>query len=320
MAKKARANDQGPPGNTASKKAGMPNKAPISRPSNNSQLSDVGKVLSRRELAGLSKGGNDPLAIMSQALKQGVGLGAGVVNNFGKPNGLGSYVYQGTPSNLDPLRGLSLGRGTAYYGASQYNTPSRSDRDGYTPGSTTYNPIVLPRGTAPGGGGNNNGNGNGGKNANDPYQELRDQIDAAKQTISDLQSQPVDPYAGITSILSATQQTMAEQAQMQANFLENLMIQQQTNFETQMGFAQQQQATMQAQSLEAQRQAEAVANAYVPSLEPTAASPTFGDARNNNRSSAMNTLSNLSILTGMGVSGGVTAVPAASPLAGLQIA
>lgn len=227
-----------------------------------------------------------------------------------------------------------------------------------TPATTTYTPIVLPRSAAPGtaGGGSNglsyngkplqdgityqlndagtkvvgvangNGSGNGNGNANDPYQDLRDQIDAAKQQILDLQNQQPAPYPDISQLLAdqqasaaAQQQSFAAQAAQQQKALQDLMIQQQQAYETQMADARAQQERMAAQAAEAQRQALAMANAYVPGLEPSATAPALGDSRNRGRSSAANTLSNLSILTGMGLSGGVTAT-AAAPLAGLQIA
>lgn len=152
-----------------------------------------------------------------------------------------------------------------------------------------------------------------------PESVLNDYINQAQQTIADIAGKDVeaasDPLAGIQSAI--TEQSSAYQKQVAS--LQEMMIQQQTAYQQQMAEAQRQQTAMAAQAAEAQRQAMAVANAYVPSLEPSAAAPALGDARDMTRSSAANTLSNLSILTGMGISGGVTASPAA-PLAGLQIA
>lgn len=290
----------------------------------------AGNVLSQSEVKSIAKAkGITPTQVISKAIDKGIGIGSKVVTNYNTPGGLGNYVYSGTPSNLKPLKNLSIPKGTAYYGSSTTSTPStRNVNSGYSPGSTTYNPIVLPRNTAPAGGGNNNKNGGGNNNDNDPYQDLRDQIDTAQQTINDLQNQQVDPYPEIADLLAeqqaaaaAQQEALAAQAAQQQQALQDLMIQQQQAYDTQMAEARRQQEAMAAQAAEAQRQAMAVANAYVPGLEPTAAAPALGDARNMTRSSATNTLSNLSILTGMGVSGGVTATPAAaSPLAGLQIA
>lgn len=109
--------------------------------------------------------------------------------------------------------------------------------------------------------------------------------------------------------------------------LESLMIQQQQEqqraYEAQMAEARRQQEALAAQAAEAQRQALAAQNAYVPGLEPTAGANNPGGPGQATRKAANNTLSNLAIITGMGLSGGVTATPAGSalaPLAGLQIA
>ena len=314
----------------------------MAKKKNNKKLSkavkNVGSVLSKSEAKQVAKQtGKTTAQVMAKAQSKGVGLGSALVNQYNsKPQQPARSTAQiKAVAALKPLAGLQMSSGTAYYGSSTTNTPASSQNKGSgygvvtTPSSTTYNPIVLPRNTATGGnnsgGGNNNG---GGGNGDDPYQDLRDQIDTAQQTINDLKNQPVDPYPDITDLLAeqqaataAQQEAMAAQAAQQQQALQDLMIQQQQAYETQMADARRQQEAMAAQAAEAQRQAMAVANAYVPGLEPTAAAPALGDARNMSRSSATNTLSNLSILTGMGVSGGVTATPAtASPLAGLQIA
>jgi len=348
--KKQQANDRGPAGNTASKTSTMSvaaaQKAQASGNSGgsfSSAVRNVGPVLSKKEATSIAENTGKTVAqVMAKAQEKGVGIGAGVVNAFNNGNlgvnssltaSLGGY-NQGKASDsraLAPLQGLQLGKGTAYYGYSTTTTPGTSaskwNGNNSTPATTTYNPIVLPRNTAvAGGSGNTNNQGGGNGNANDPYQDLRDQIAAAQQTITDLQNQQADPYPELTELLAgqqaaaaAQQQAMQEQATQQQKALQDLMIQQQQAYDTQMAQARMQQERMAAQAAEAQRQAMAVANAYVPGLEPSASSPALGDSRNMTRSSAANTLSNLSILTGMGVSGGVTATPAA-PLAGLQIA
>lgn len=321
---------------------------------------NVGPVMSKSEAKQVAKAtGKSVEQVTAKATKVGVGLGSALVNQISK-----------SPTAPAPLQNLTLNKGTAYYGSSTTTTPSSQTRSvnggmSYTPASTTYNPIVLPRKTAPAGGGNNSNQPSGGNNnANDPYQDLRGQIDAAQQTINDLQSRPVDPYPQITTLLaeqqaaaaaqqeamqaqaaqqqqfyeaqlaaanaqqqamqteaSQRQQALEAQAAQQQQALQELMIQQQQAYDTQMAEARRQQEAMAAQAAEAQRQATAVANAYVPGLEPTAAAPVLGDARSMTRSSATNTLSNLSILTGLGISGGVTASSTASnPLSGLQIA
>jgi hypothetical protein len=300
-------------------------------------IRDVGPVVSRSEAQQVAKAtGKSVEQVVAKAADAGIGVGAALANQVSKAVSSPMAVLSVPTKTLEalaPLQNLQLNKGTAYYGYSTTEVPASSVNagSGYgvisTPGSTTYNPIVLPRNTAvAGGSGNTNNQGGGNENANDPYQDLRDQIAAAQQTITDLQNQQADPYPELTELLAgqqaaaaAQQQAMQEQATQQQKALQDLMIQQQQAYDTQMAEARVQQERMAAQAAEAQRQAMAVANAYVPGLEPSASAPALGDSRNMTRSSAANTLSNLSILTGMGLSGGVTATPAAL-LAGLQIA
>jgi len=305
------------------------------QPTLSQAVRNVGPVISQSEANRVAQAtGRSVEQVVAKAVNAGVGVGAALTNQVSKAIS-SPFAALNTPAKtleaLAPLANLQLNQGTAYYGSSKTTTPGTSastwNGNNSTPATTTYNPIVLPRNTAvAGGSGNTNNQGGGNGNANDPYQDLRDQIAAAQQTITDLQNQQADPYPELTELLAgqqaaaaAQQQAMQEQATQQQKALQDLMIQQQQAYDTQMAEARMQQERMAAQAAEAQRQAMAVANAYVPGLEPSASSPALGDSRNMTRSSAANTLSNLSILTGMGVSGGVTATPAA-PLAGLQIA
>lgn len=302
-------------------------------------IRQIGRVLSSNEAQKIAKQTGKSVAdVMAKATQLGFGVGSGLVNqyNAGKvgpaaTNNPFAQASSATAQALAPLAGLQMNKGTAYYGYSTTNTPAQTTQtqDGTRntiPGSTTYNPIVLPRNMATGGNaaaGNNNGNGNGnGGNENDPYQDLKDQIAAAQQTITDLQNQQVDPYPELTALIAgqqAGQEAMAAQAAQQQQALQDLMIQQQQAYDMQLADARRQQEAMAAQAAESQRQAMAVANARVPGLEPTATAPSLGDARFPGRSAAANTLSNLAILTGLGTSAGVT-TSAATPLSGLQIA
>lgn len=296
---------------------------------------NVGPVLSTSEAKQVaSQTGKTVAEVVAKATQAGIGIGSAVVNQINSGSlatGINPFSASAakTAEALAPLANLQMNKGTAYYGYSTTNTPAQTTQtqDGTRntiPGSTTYNPIVLPRNMATGGNaaaGNNNGNGNGG-NENDPYQDLKDQIAAAQQTITDLQNQQVDPYPELTALIAgqqAGQEAMAAQAAQQQQALQDLMIQQQQAYDMQLADARRQQEAMAAQAAESQRQAMAVANARVPGLEPTATAPSLGDARFPGRSAAANTLSNLAILTGLGTSAGVT-TSAATPLSGLQIA
>lgn len=310
-------------------------------------IAAAGPVLSKNEATKIADARGQTVAqVMAAAQNKGTALGAGLVNAFNNqklgPNvssplaSMGIGVNKGTAEalqQLQALKNLQMQPGTAYAGYSTTTTPAYSNNNPfsgstYVPGSTTYNPIVVPRNMGGGAGNNANGTGNNNTsgNGNDPYQDLRDQIAAAQQTINDLQNQPVDPYADLEQLLAgqqaqalAQQEAMAAQAAQQQQALQGLMIQQQQAYDTQMAEARRQQEVMAAQAAESQRQAMAVANARVPGLEPTATAPSLGDARFPGRSAAANTLSNLAILTGLGTSAGVT-TSAATPLSGLQIA
>lgn len=168
----------------------------------------------------------------------------------------------------------------------------------------------------------------------DPIQQAQAAADAARNrqpaSYPQQAAPAVDPMAGYQEALNAQaaqyQQQMsaqAAQAQQQMSALQQLMVQQQTQYQSQIADAQRQQQLMASQAAESQRQAEALQRAFVPNLEPTAAAPAIGDSRTQgdtgSRTAAANTLSNLTILTGLGgsSSGGASM---ASPLAGLQIA
>lgn len=313
----------------------------------NKAIKAAGPVLSNKEAKKIAKStGKSVAQVVAKATSRGTSIGSNLTNKISKasaaPGGSLAQNLGITRANtktleaLQPLQNLQLNKGTVYSGYSATNTPASNTRtptqrggSTYSAGSTTYNPIVLPRGAGGvGGAGGGGGGGGGNGNQNDPYQDLRDQIDQAQQTITDLQNQQADPYPNLDELLAqqqaqaaAQQEAMAAQAAQQQQALQDLMIQQQQAYETQMADARRQQEAMAAEAAEAQRQAMAVQNAYVPGLEPTAAAPALGDARNRVRSAANNTLSNLAILTGLGTSAGVTATPAtATPLAGLQIA
>lgn len=330
-------------------------------------LKAVGPVLSRNEAKQVARQtGTSVAQVVARATNRGIGIGAALGNQVSRavaqPYSAPAQRMGVTAARpnvqraLAPLANLQMNKGTAYYGYSTTRTPSTSSRTpnggvSQTRGSTTYNPIVLPRNsgaTARSAGGNGGQGGSGGQGGNDPYQALRDQIAAAQQQIATLQNQQPQPYPDLSQMFAAQQaqfdsyaldqqnqmaaiaaqqqaqafaqqQSLEAQAAQQQQALEMLMIQQQDAYNQQMQMAMQQQQQQAAQAAEAKRQADALGRAYVPGLEQTAASPVLGDARYEGRSSATNTLSNLAILTGLGTSAGVTATPI-TPLAGLQIA
>ena len=113
------------------------------------RIRDVGTNLGLKELTKLTQStGKDPLTIMSKALKKGITLGGKVVNAYNNPSflpgGFGNYVYQATPDNLKPLKGLTMGKGQVYKGATSYTIPGNSGKawNSPTPDKVSYNPII----------------------------------------------------------------------------------------------------------------------------------------------------------------------------------
>ena len=145
------------------------------KPAAVSSIAAAGPVLSKSEARSIADAKGKTVAqVMAKAQDKGVALGSGLVNQFnsGKagpnlsnlntsigntpiPIGVNNRAAQAL-TQLQALQGLRMNPGTAYAGYSTTTTPARdtSTVNGgatYTPASTTYNPIVLPRNTATGG-------------------------------------------------------------------------------------------------------------------------------------------------------------------------
>lgn len=119
-------------------------------------LKQAGQVLSKREARGIAKEtGKSVAQVLSSATQQGVGLGAGLVNQFNKGK-LGPTFYSGPGAalfqdygivpgqsravskalqTLEPLRGLSMPKGGVYLGSTAREVG----------GTTQYTPVVMPR-------------------------------------------------------------------------------------------------------------------------------------------------------------------------------
>ena len=117
------------------------------KPNLSQAVKNVGKVLTQKESKQVAKQtGKSVQQVMAKAVNAGVGLGSKVVNNYTPAPGQTPAVYKA----LAPLANLQMNKGTVYSGYSTTQTPSTQTRAlgggvNYTPGSTTYNPIVLPR-------------------------------------------------------------------------------------------------------------------------------------------------------------------------------
>lgn len=124
----------------------------------NPGLKAAGPVLSRAEAQVLAEAKNKTVdQVMSRALDKGVALGSALVNSYNRGAfGPSPTTFGYDPGNLAPLGGLQLEKGQVYAGSSTTTTPAVSTRSpqagaSYTPESTTYNPIVLPRQAVRGG-------------------------------------------------------------------------------------------------------------------------------------------------------------------------
>ena len=131
---------------------------------------------------------------------------------------------------------------------------------------------------------------------------LQDQIAAQEKANA-------DRVAEITSTFQGSLDAANASADERIAGLSNLMMQQQQGFDNAQAMQQQQIAAAQAQYEEQRRQADALAKAYVPNLEPTVASASYGSNNRYNPTSALSSLSMLSMLDNGGNS-----------LSGLQIA
>jgi hypothetical protein len=277
-------------------------------------------------------------------------LGSSLVNNYNRgnlgPNGQSVTNFGNVPigmgvngattraiASLQALQGLQMQPKTVYAGYSTTTTPARggtspSSGSWHTPGTTTYNPMVLPKNVATGrgpggaGGATTDTNGDGRIDANDLpaknngeydniLENLRHQAEAGDAEAAYWRQKQIDDAAAYAQQLAAIQ----AEGDQNAAALQDLMIQQQEGFDQQMALQQQQLASADAAYQEQLRQADALSRAYVPTLQPTANAPISGDYRTSSTSSTSSnssTLSSLSILSDMG--------SVAPSLVGLQIA
>jgi len=115
-------------------------------PSVSSAIKSAGAVLSQSEAKKIAnETGKSVAQVVAKATEKNVGVGAKLANQVGTaasaPMGKTAQalgIFQAKPEvaqALAPMAGLTLNKGTAYYGYSTSDTPAGS----------TYNPIVLPR-------------------------------------------------------------------------------------------------------------------------------------------------------------------------------
>lgn len=309
-------------------------------------LASAGSVLSRKEAEAIAdRKGQTVAQVMAAAQGKGLGFTAGLVNNFNSGN-LGANLqtlgnFGGIPyargqnagttqalQSLQALQGLRMQPKTVYAGYSTTTRPGQSGSDDsgswHTPGSTTYNPIVVPKGVGGfgGGGGGGGAGGQGGAGAggvkNDGSFESIQSL--YKQQFADAEQAAADFRNQVASQIETMQLDFAQQladsqtaADQEIGYLNDLMMMQQQQAASTQSLLQQQAQAAQAAYAEQARQAQALSQAYVPNLEGSAASVQLGDQRTTQRETVNNSLSSLAIASpGLGTN--------LNPLAGLQLA
>jgi hypothetical protein len=322
---------------------GPPAKNPNRPASLAAQIRAAGPVISKREAAAIAaETGKTTAQVMAKAQEKGAALGAGLVNAFNNGklginlDGLRSVggwssaigANRGTTQalqQLQALRGLQLNKGTAYAGHSTTTNPGINRGYGdnghvYVPGGTAHNPIILPRNGAYGvtsaaGAGNDGSGGSGGGKGGEMARIkrlFREQMDAARamqeeyanKTAEQIEVMQLNMDEQIAATQSAADQEIA--------YLNDLMVQQEKQSQQTQSLLEQQAKDAQAAYAEQARAATALGKAFVPSLEPTAATVQLGDQRKTERNEVNNTLSSLAITSSLGSN--------SNPLAGLQLA
>jgi hypothetical protein len=137
-------------------------------------------------------------------------------------------------------------------------------------------------------------------------------MDAARAQIDELKNQQVETINGLTADFSAQLAASQQSADLRIQGLNDLMLQQQQQAASTQALLQQQAQAAESAYQEQLRQADALGRAYVPTLNPSAATASLGDQRTTARQEINNSLSDLVIVSGLGTN--------TNPLAGLQLA
>lgn len=191
-------------------------------------------------------------------------------------------------------------------------------------GITNYNSVndyaqVVNRmaGGGGGGGGSSSSGGGGGSPANNGsydnitaiYQQQMAEARAREQEMAQRVAEQIQAMQLDMNAQIAATQTAADE---QIGYLNDLMMQQAADSARVQDMLGQQLSAAEAAYAEQARAAAALGRAFVPALEPTAATVQLGDQRTTQRDEVNNTLSSLAITSSIGSN--------ANPLAGLQLA
>lgn len=116
---------------------------------------DVKQFVQRKEAAGKTA---DVSKFLENQLAKGYGVGAAAVNKYAQrpavtSRSLMGSQLQGSSANVGGMRGLELGRGQVYMGASRVTTPRRdyvsvgsgASGHSWTPGTTDYARSIMPK-------------------------------------------------------------------------------------------------------------------------------------------------------------------------------
>ena len=350
----SRANDRGPAGNTASTTSPFtPQEVHTTAARSASrnaglgaQVGAAGSTVSRNEAVKIAEQTGKTVAqVMAKALDRGATLGSSLVNNYNRgnlgPNDRNLTNFGGVPigtgingaatraiTSLQALQGLQMGKGQVYAGSTTTTTSRQNHWDplggsSYTPGTTTYNPIVLPRGmtaAGQGGAGGAGGNGNGGGNGNVKNDGSIESIKALYAQQMDDARAEMEKYAQMQAEAISTMQLdfgnqigeIQSAADARVSELSDLMMFQQQQAQSTQNLLQQQAQAAERAYQEQARVASALGTAFVPGVEQSAASVSLGDQRTTQSEKQQNSLSDLAIVSGLGTN--------SNPLAGLQLA
>lgn len=234
-------------------------------------------------------------------------LGINNVNKVAELERINNYISAAQQSKSDPV----YQQAARNIGITNYNSVN------------DYAQVVNRMASAATGGSNSNNssnNSNGGGSSSPANNGSYDNIRAIyEQQMADARAREQEFAQKVADQIQAMQLDMNDQiaaaqtaADQQVSYLNDLMMQQANDAAQVQDMLGQQLSAAQAAYSEQARAAAALGRAFVPALEPTAATVQMGDQRKTERTDVNNTLSSLAITSSIGAN--------SNPLAGLQLA
>lgn len=230
-------------------------------------------------------------------------LGINNVNKVAELERINNYISAAQQSKSDPV----YQQAAQNIGITNYNSVN------------DYAQVVrqMTNTPAPAASSGNSGGGGSSSPANDgSYDNIRaiyeQQMAEARAREQEYAQKAADQIQAIQLDMSAQMAAAQQAADQQMGYLNDLMMQQAEETRRTQDMLGQQLSAAQAAYSEQARAAAALGRAFVPALEPTAATVQMGDQRKTEREDTNNTLSALAITSSIGAN--------SNPLAGLQLA